>query len=113
MSRPIDIIEKCFEDGGIKIEFSTENLSIHIENSYKVKNGLDIRACLYCIYDSDECAELRAKGFKRTLESAYREWRAHNFLYRLGIMRKRTSHVDINNNEPKWRRFLYAILSVF
>lgn len=89
------------------------NPGIHIKNSYLITSNKDIRAVLEYIHSLDEYKKLQEAGYTRTLEGEYREWKGHNALYRLGILRKNTGSVDIDQNEPKWRRVVYAILSIF
>ena len=99
---------------GILISISTneENPCIHIKDSYKVTDKEDMTYILGKIwfYHFDE---LYGAGFDRTWKSAFREWKAHNFLYKIGYKRERTGSVDIDQKESMWRRFLYAILSIF
>jgi len=90
-----------------------QNLCLHINNSYLIESKKDIKVMLTYIHNSRKYKRLQARGYTRTFESEYREWRAHNVLYKLGFKRDRTGSVDIDNNEPKWRRFVYAILSIF
>lgn len=89
------------------------NPCLHIQNSYILKRGRTIKAELEYIHTLDEYKKLKESGYTRTFKSEYREWKAHNFLYRIGFMRARTGSVDIDQNEPLWRRFIYAILSIF
>ena len=98
----------------IKVTFTTgENPCIHIQNSHLVKKGADIKEALKYIHLMDGYKDLQANGYTRSMGSEYREWKAHNFLYRLGIARSRTVTCDIDQNESKYRRFIYAILSIF
>ena len=98
----------------IDVSFSTgENPCLHIEKSYLIKTGKEIKETLEYIHTMSGYKELQAAGYTRTLESEYREWKAHNFLYRLGIARERTGNCDIDQNETKFRKFVYAILSIF
>jgi hypothetical protein len=97
-----------------KIKFVIgENPCLHIENSHILKRGKTIMAELEYIHTMDGYKELQASGYTRTIKSEYREWKGHNTLYRLGIMRNRTGSVDIDQNEPMWRRLFYAVLSIF
>ena len=89
-----------------------DNPCIHIANSHLVSKKKDIIGVLNIIHLSDQYCELKKAGYTRTYMSEYREWKAHNILYRLGIMRKRTGTVDISQKESKLRRFGYAILSL-
>ena len=89
-----------------------ENPCLHIENSYLITGENGIRQTLDFIHASRMYEDLKAAGYNRTLESECQEWKAHNFLFKIGYKRGRTAHVDIDNNEPKWRRFIYAVLSI-
>jgi len=90
-----------------------KNPCIHIKDSFLAKSDADIKLILNYIRGLDEYKDLQRAGYKRTPESEFREWKAHNFLYRIGFQKERTGSVDIDQNEPKWRRLIYAILSVF
>lgn len=99
---------------GIEVSFSYgENPCLHIKNSHLLRSKDDIKRALAFIRQQSGYDELRKAGYTRTAGSEYREWRAHNFLYRLGIARERTGSVDIDQNESKLRRFIYAVLSIF
>jgi NMD protein affecting ribosome stability and mRNA decay len=104
---PVEAVKK-------RISFSyVDNPSIHIKNSYLITSAEDIMDVLEYIHSLDEYKKLQAAGYTRTIEGECIEWRGHNTLYRLGFKRSRTGSVDINQNEPKWRRLIYAILSIF
>lgn len=94
--------------------FYNNNPSIRIVDSHRFTKSKDIKSILTVLHESmyyeHFCNET---GYSRTLKSQYREWKAHNLLYKLGIFPKRTGSVDLDQNEPKWRRFVYAILSIF
>ena len=97
-----------------EVRFMYDNpLGFQVKDSHKITRKKDILTCLMGIHNTIDYLNLRSKGYTRTLKSEYREWRAHNVLYRLGIARERTGSVDFDQNESKWRRFIYAILSVF
>lgn len=49
---------------------------------------------------------------KRSVNSYYREWKAHNILYKLGFAKERTKNVDLNINEYWWRRLGYFFISL-
>jgi len=98
---------------GIEISISTdENPCIHIKDSYKVTKKDDMIEIMGLIWFY-HFNELYGAGFDRTWRSCLREWKAHNFLYKIGYRRERTGSVDIDQKEPMWRRFIYAILSIF
>ncbi len=90
-----------------------ENPCLHIENSYLITSKNGIKHTLETIRKTRMYKDLKASGYTRTPESEYQEWRAHNFLYRIGYKRERTKHVDIDQNESELRKFIYAILSIF
>lgn len=97
---------------GIEVSFSYgDNPCIHIKDSYKVTSGTDMEVALRHIHQSSEYVELQHHGYNRSFASELREWKGHNILYRFGILRDRTGSVDIDQNEPKWRRVIYALLS--
>lgn len=89
------------------------NPGIHIKNSYFITSKDDIITVLEYIHGLNEYQKLKEAGYTRTLESEYREWKGHNTLHRIGVLRKNTGSVDIDQKEPKWRRLIYAILSIF
>lgn len=90
-----------------------DNPCVHIENSHLVKDKDDVKRVLERIHETDEYKELVEAGYNRTFKSQYHEWVGHNVLYRLGYAKHRTGSVDIDNNESKWRKVIYAVLSIF
>lgn len=48
----------------------------------------------------------------RTSLSYYREWKAHNILYKLGLFRNHTRDTDLNVDEKLSRRICYFIISL-
>jgi predicted small secreted protein len=90
-----------------------EDPCLHIKNSYLIKTKEDIMRALEFIHTTRKYMVLKKGGYSRTLKSEYQEWAAHNFLYRMGYKRERTRSVDINQNETKLRKFIYAVLSIF
>lgn len=107
-------MDKIFTRLGLDVSFSYDkNPCLHIKNSHLIQTKKEIKDLLNQIHTCDEYKKLQAAGYTRTLESEYREWKGHNFLYNIGYKRERTGSVDIDNNEPQWRRFAYAVLSIF
>ncbi len=97
-----------------RISFSYgDNPCVSIKNSYLVTRNEDIKAVLEYIRGMDEYKKLQDAGYTRTPQSEFQEWKGHNVLHKLGYQRSRTGSVDIDQNEPMWRRFVYAILSIF
>ena len=99
---------------GIKVSFSYgKNPCLHIKDSYLVKGNNEIKNVLRYIHGLDDYKKLQEAGYTRTFKSEYREWKAHNLLYRIGILKWRTGTTDFAQNESKLFRFGYAILSIF
>lgn len=97
-----------------RISFSYgDNPCVKIKDSYLIKNNEDIKTVLEYIRSLDEYKKLKEFGYTRTPNSEFNEWKGHNVLYKLGYQRNRTGSVDIDQNEPMWHRFVYAILSIF
>jgi hypothetical protein len=90
-----------------------ENQCLHIANTHLLKTKKGIMNALEAIHKTQIYKDLMESGYNRTIKSEYQEWAAHNVLYQLGILKDRTGSADIDQNEPKWRRCVYAILSVF
>lgn len=97
-----------------RISFSYgDNPCVSIKNSYLVTKNNDIKEVLEYIRGMDEYKKLKDAGYTRTPDSEFQEWKGHNVLYKLGYKRSRTGSVDIDQNESKFRKFVYAILSIF
>lgn len=110
------MFELNYEDkGNVIVNFYSEgkNPGLRIDNSHVIKDKTVIWEALRYIHSTDEYKELVASGYNRTMKSEFYEWAGHNVLYRLGFMKTRTGTVDIDNNEPIWRRMVYAFLSMF
>jgi hypothetical protein len=82
--------------------------NIRISDSYKVEAKAEMIEILARVR-----ADAEAQGFtyKRPIRSWLREWQAHNFLYVIGIARKRTGSVDLNEDESLLKRLCYNILA--
>lgn len=80
----------------------------HILDSYKLKSKKEIRAYLQ---------QLRQKALpemavcQRDLESMIREWRSHNFFYRIHIFRNRTKDVDLELQQTWYRELFCRVVS--
>ena len=81
-----------------------EKTNVHVQDSYQVVSHYGI--CVNCTEIHDKYPE-----FQRSVGSWVEEWKAHNLLYYLGIAKKRTGSVDLNEGEPQWRLRIYKILS--
>lgn len=51
-------------------------------------------------------------AFKRTRRSMILEWRAHNFLYWLGIKQNKTADVDLEYPQSWFKKIAYGILGI-
>ena len=80
-------------------------MNLHIIDSYKIIIPRQIESELL-IYE-----KLNKLNFiKRSMRSYKYEWFAHSFLYRLGLFKKHTKDVDLNDDESLFRRIIYAII---
>ena len=103
-----------FSKWGIEVSFTyDDNPCIHIKNSSLITTKKDRETILSYIHTLSEYQKLLAAGFTRTYKSQLQEWDGHNFLYNIGYQKNRTADVSIDQKEPKWRRFFYAIFSLF
>ena len=94
--------------------FQYDNPSIRIVDSYRINKKEDIEHILKSIHESKYYEDFcKHTGYSRTFKSQYREWKAHNLLYKFGIFPMRTGSVDLDEGKSKFRRFVYAILSIF
>ena len=50
---------------------------------------------------------------QRDIESQVREWRSHNFFYRIHIFRSRTKDVDLELKQAWYRELFCRIVSFF
>ena len=82
----------------------------HILDSCLVKSKESMRDFLQELRDesSDEMAVC-----KRDLESQVREWRAHNFFYKLHVFRSRTHDVDLEIKQTWYRELFCRVVSFF
>ena len=90
----------------LKVHASEDNTTIY--DSYQVKSPWDMKSIIYCI--KAEASDKMAIN-KRNISSMIYEWRTHNLLYALGIMRDRVKSVDLNTGQPCYIKALYAIIS--
>ena len=50
---------------------------------------------------------------QRDIESQVREWRAHNFFYRIHVFRSRTKDVDLELEQVWYRELFCRVVSFF
>lgn len=88
------------------MEYIISKGNCKIINSYKIT---DKKVMLDFINKlREEHIEFQA----RTSLSYYREWKAHNILYKLGLFRDHTRDTDLNIDEKPSRRICYFIISL-
>lgn len=82
----------------------------HIPDSCLVNSKEAMRDFLQKLREesSDEMAVC-----KRDLESQVREWRAHNFFYKLHVFRSRTHDVDLEIKQTWYRELFCRVVSFF
>lgn len=97
-----------YKDYVLKVHASKTNTTIF--NSHEVRSPIDMG---YIISSIRNKVSKNYAINKRDMYSMGHEWRAHNLLYSLGIMRSRTKDVDLNINQTWYIKMLYSILSLF
>lgn len=93
----------------IQLKATISSTNIHIENSYLITNQTMMEAA---IEKATKFATNLGYTFSRSRSSWIDEWKAHNLLYFIGVAKKRTGSVDLNEDESIWRRVLYKLLSM-
>lgn len=97
-----------------KITFTYgDNPCVHIQDSYLITDIDDMTKILQYIHGLDEYKKLKEYGYDRTFEDELDEWFGHNQLYNFGVSPEQTGSVDIEKNEPLWRRIIYKLLRLF
>ncbi len=88
----------------LDVSYTITDSNIHIHNSYKIKNDKVKKLMLKQI--------MKDPLFKgtRSLSSYLKEWKAHNYLYELGIEPERTAHVDLDEKDERQR--VYELLAI-
>ena len=85
--------------------YTVSENNIHMESSFKVPKG-DFERELTSIRERHP----ESRVWNRTIKSLKMEWAVHNAFYELGLLRKRTSHTDLNWPQSWLFRVGYAIL---
>ncbi len=82
----------------------------HIADSCNVNSKQDMRDYLQQLRESvpDEMAVCR-----RDVESMVREWRSHNFFYKLHVFRSRTHDVDLEVEQTWYRELFCRVVDFF
>lgn len=88
----------------------TSSENTRILDSYKMTGKVEMREYLEAVRRQSP-AEMAVN--RRDLESQVREWRSHNFFYKLHIFRSRTKDVDLELQQPWWRELFCRVVSFF
>lgn len=86
------------------------NENINIKDSYKVLNKETMNSVLTAIkrkYPDCKVFELRKWN------SLIWEWCSHSRMYKLGLWKSHTASVDLDINEPLWRRICYFLIGAW
>lgn len=79
----------------------------HINDSCLIRSKEDMRGYLR---DLREVSQPDMSVNQRDLESQVREWRSHNFFYRLHVFRSRTKDVDLELKQSWWREMICRVV---
>lgn len=82
----------------------------HIIGSYRIKSKEDMRSFLGSLRMA--ASENMAVN-QRDMESMVREWRSHNFFYKILVFRSRTKDVDLERKQPWYRELFCRMVSFF
>ena len=88
----------------------TSSENTRIIDSCKMTSKVEMREYLEAVRRQSP-AEMAVN--RRDLESQVREWRSHNFFYKLHIFRSRTKDVDLELQQPWWRELFCRVVSFF
>ncbi len=94
-------------------QISMGNSVTTILNSYRIKSISDMEDVIDTLREMVKNLQTKDDWAinKRSKAGMIIEWRAHNLLYFLGICYDRTGSVDLDLNEPWYRKLGYLILS--
>lgn len=89
---------------------TTTPTNTHILDSYMIKSKEAIRAYLQGLREQST-PEMAVN--RRDLESQVREWRSHNFFYRIHVFRSRTKDVDLELHQTWIRELFCRVVNLF
>lgn len=92
------------------ISYKVESFNTRIYNSYQISKISDMKKILLYIREKYSIPSLSHN--QRSLFGMICEWRAHNLLYKLGIAKERTKHVDLNLGNTLPMKCGYFFLSI-
>ena len=83
--------------------------NINVQDSYQVMDKKEIAEILHIIeHRYPECEVFKVRKWNNLIS----EWRAHSRLYNWGLFKSHTKDVDLDTEEPWWRRILYTIVGM-
>ena len=88
-----------------KFKYTKDNT--HIPDSYKCINTQIIGEYVLWIIEN---RKIRNYPITRSKESYVREWIGHNRLYQLGLFKKHTESVDLNENNSILEEIIWLII---
>ncbi|MBR1514282.1 MAG: hypothetical protein IJ622_08335 [Bacteroidales bacterium] len=88
----------------------TTPTNTHIVDSCTMRTKEDMRHFLAQL--RDEVPPEMAVS-QRDIESQVREWRSHNFFYKIHVFRSRTRDVDLELKQAWWRELFCRVVSFF
>ena len=98
---------KLTNERGENLNVTYSKTNVHIKNSYAI-TGKNISEWVEII---KTFGEQNGYAYSRSAQSWAEEWKAHNFLFKLGIAPNRTKDVDLNESETPLRKLGYFLLS--
>ncbi len=88
----------------ITIQYNTVN--VRILDSHKIKSVKDMIRILKIF------KQKTGYKSKRSLKSWIKEWKSHNRLYNMGLLKEHTVDCDLEENEKLHRLMAYQILGI-
>lgn len=89
----------------MEIKYSKDNT--HIEKSHEVINKQIMEQYILWIIEERKA---RKYPITRTKKSYMREWLGHNLLYKLGLFKRHTESVDLNENNSVIEELIWWII---
>lgn len=88
---------------------SITDKDVTIYDSYKVMDKNKMNEILYAIKSKHpDCKVFEVRKWNNLIS----EWKAHSRLYKWEMFKSHTKDVDLDTDEPLWRRILYAIIGI-
>jgi len=93
------------EEDNIYINHTITEKGVNIIDSYEIGDDAVKMRFLEFLRSNDILINT-----KRNINSFYIEWKAHNILYKKGILKKRTKDTGLDFKESHLRRFFYRMV---